>query len=263
MPSANTALRLDAARGGVPAPRNWRFRTPAPRGKRENATMTPFVLTLVDADFSNLAAYYADQLRTSGTTDPAAGETGRRLYELGFRALRENVPCVSCHGPVAEGDADHGIPSLRWQHAQYLQERMATLPDSRGEGPVAEAHAHLARSTAGERGAIAQYLQGLGRTPEPEAPAGRDSERESGLMDNPEGKNVYEKACYACHATGAAGAPKLGDKVAWAPRIEKGLDALLDTAIEGKGAMPPRGACMDCSDAEMRAAIRYMVDESQ
>jgi cytochrome c5 len=77
--------------------------------------------------------------------------------------------------------------------------------------------------------------------------------------DEGPGGSVYNKACTACHASGAAGAPKLGDKAAWESRIAQGVDQLLQTAINGKGAMPPRGTCMDCSDDDLMAAIEYML----
>jgi cytochrome c5 len=81
--------------------------------------------------------------------------------------------------------------------------------------------------------------------------------------DDVDGQKIYQTSCQACHATGAAGAPKLGDKEAWAPRIATGMDAMLTSAINGKNAMPPKGACMSCSDADLKAAIEYMVSQSQ
>ena len=75
------------------------------------------------------------------------------------------------------------------------------------------------------------------------------------------GQNIYQKSCQACHATGVAGAPKLGDKEAWAPRIAKGNDALLLSVTNGLKAMPPKGTCMSCSEDELRAALEYMVGE--
>lgn len=77
------------------------------------------------------------------------------------------------------------------------------------------------------------------------------------------GEEIYSSTCLACHATGAAGAPKLGDTKAWAPRIATGMDALLSSAINGKNAMPPRGTCANCSDEELKGAIEYMVSKSQ
>jgi len=72
------------------------------------------------------------------------------------------------------------------------------------------------------------------------------------------GKALYGTACLACHAAGVAGAPKLGDKAAWAPRLATGVDALTTSVIKGKGAMPPKGGS-SASDDELRAAVEYMV----
>jgi len=73
---------------------------------------------------------------------------------------------------------------------------------------------------------------------------------------------IYQTKCASCHNTGVGGAPKLGDVAAWAPRIEQGMDILFKHAWEGFNAMPPRGICMDCSEAEIRETVQYMVDES-
>lgn len=78
-----------------------------------------------------------------------------------------------------------------------------------------------------------------------------------------EGQAIYQQSCQSCHATGVANAPKLGDKAAWESRIALGVDALLASAIKGKNAMPPKGACMNCSDADLKAAIEYMVSQAQ
>lgn len=79
------------------------------------------------------------------------------------------------------------------------------------------------------------------------------------------GEDVYNTACMACHSTGAAGAPKLGDVAAWADRIAKGNDALYDSAISGVAGtgMMAKGGCMNCSDEETKAAVDYMVADSQ
>ncbi len=73
------------------------------------------------------------------------------------------------------------------------------------------------------------------------------------------GDAVYNTYCMACHATGAAGAPKAGDKAAWEPRIAQGEDVLLTHALNGFNGMPARGTCMDCSDDEIKAAIDHML----
>jgi cytochrome c5 len=72
------------------------------------------------------------------------------------------------------------------------------------------------------------------------------------------GEALYKQACVACHASGVANAPKLGDKAAWAPRLAQGVPALVQSAIKGKGAMPPKGGST-ASEPEVRAAVEYMV----
>ncbi|MCH2553620.1 MAG: c-type cytochrome, partial [Alcanivorax sp.] len=68
-----------------------------------------------------------------------------------------------------------------------------------------------------------------------------------------DGATVYDSGCAACHASGAAGAPKTGDAAAWAPRIDKGMDTLVKLAYEGFNAMPAKGMCSNCSEEEIAA----------
>lgn len=76
------------------------------------------------------------------------------------------------------------------------------------------------------------------------------------------GADLYNQSCAACHASGVAGAPKVGDKAAWAPRIADGMGVMMHIAINGKGAMPPRGAS-SASDDELRNAVLYMVSQTE
>ena len=78
-----------------------------------------------------------------------------------------------------------------------------------------------------------------------------------------DGKAIYEQTCFACHGTGAAGAPKFGDKGAWSPRIAQGMDTLLNHAMNGFKAMPPRGGRADLDDDSVKAAVEYMVEHSK
>jgi cytochrome c5 len=75
----------------------------------------------------------------------------------------------------------------------------------------------------------------------------------------PDGKKIYDGGCIACHGAGVAGAPKFGDKAAWAPRIATGMDALYAASIKGKGVMPPKGGNPSLSDADIKAAVDFMV----
>jgi cytochrome c5 len=73
---------------------------------------------------------------------------------------------------------------------------------------------------------------------------------------------LYAQTCQACHAAGIAGAPKVGDKAAWAPRIAEGMDTIMKIVTTGKGAMPPRGGS-SASDAELKTVVEYMVNASK
>ena len=76
------------------------------------------------------------------------------------------------------------------------------------------------------------------------------------------GEALYKSACSACHVAGVAGAPKFGDKAAWAPRIKTGVDALVASVVKGKGIMPPRGGSA-ASDSDIRATVEYMVNAAK
>lgn len=73
------------------------------------------------------------------------------------------------------------------------------------------------------------------------------------------GEAVYSRYCFACHATGVSEAPKFTDEADWAPRLEKGMEVLLETTRTGLNLMPPMGTCMDCSEEELAAATNYMI----
>lgn len=85
------------------------------------------------------------------------------------------------------------------------------------------------------------------------------------LTDGFNAEATYMASCFACHSSGAAGAPKVGPGNAgeWAPRMEKGLDAVVANAINGLNTMPPKGLCFTCTDDDLKALVEYMVDSSQ
>jgi len=99
--------------------------------------------------------------------------------------------------------------------------------------------------------------------PAPAAPAGASAAKgdatSGGATSGADGKAVYNRVCVACHQAGVAGAPKLGDQAAWAPRIAAGTDALYTSVLKGKGAMPPKGGQPSVPDADIKAAVDYMI----
>ena len=74
-------------------------------------------------------------------------------------------------------------------------------------------------------------------------------------------ETTYQMSCFACHGTGAAGAPLLGDADAWTERMAKGMDAVMVNVVNGVNAMPPKGLCMTCSDDNLRTLVSYMISQ--
>src|SRR3989441_5286512 len=101
--------------------------------------------------------------------------------------------------------------------------------------------------------AIAKRLQPVGRVEFGGAGAAAGSRT---------GEQVYKAVCATCHQTGVAGAPKLGDKAAWGPRIKEGLNELVGESIKEGSAMPPRGGDPSLTDEEVARAVVYMSNQS-
>ena len=94
------------------------------------------------------------------------------------------------------------------------------------------------------------------------ADLGSQIDEEAVVQSDYDAAGAYQMSCNACHGTGAAGAPMLGDAGAWESRLEKGMDALMSNVINGVGAMPARGICMTCSDEDLQAIVNYMLAQN-
>ncbi|MEX0729789.1 MAG: c-type cytochrome [Aquisalimonadaceae bacterium] len=121
-----------------------------------------------------------------------------------------------------------------------------------------------------ERERTVQRLQPIGAVrmdgdamPVDVAGGGSDEEAEADNGEVASGSDVYQSACTACHSQGVMDAPKSGDSSAWGALLsERGLDGLVENAINGKGAMPARGGDPSLSDEEVRNAVVHMLEES-
>ncbi|MFJ0923528.1 c-type cytochrome, partial [Bordetella bronchiseptica] len=125
---------------------------------------------------------------------------------------------------------------------------------------------HVARRRAGAKVMAVSSWRLLGAAapaPAAAAAAAPAAPAEQQAAVNPAGEKLYKATCFACHATGVANAPKFGDKAAWAPYIQTGMDAMLKVAMQGKGAMPPKGGAATASEDDIRAAIEYMVNAAK
>lgn len=122
--------------------------------------------------------------------------------------------------------------------------------------------ATAAAATAAVTGAAASTMKAItGIVPKADKAA---APKVAAISDNLEkGKGIYKTACFACHDSGVAGAPKLGDKAAWEPRIAAGMDAMMEIALNGKRGMPPKGGRLDLSTEDIQAAVAFMASEGQ
>jgi cytochrome c oxidase subunit 2 len=129
------------------------------------------------------------------------------------------------------------------KYAEWVQSEKAKMPPP---APAAVPQEASAAAPAQQVAAAEQASQPAAGAPAA-APAGKA-----------DGKSTYDTVCFVCHATGAAGAPKYGDKAAWGPRIAQGKPALYNSALHGKGAMPPKGGNTALADDAVKAAVDYM-----
>ena len=198
----------------------------------------------------------ADQ---SGASAAAAGpRSGADVY---------NAVCMACHATGAAGAPKVGDKAA-WTP------RFAQGVDTLDSHAINGIRAMPPKGTCADcsddemKAAVAYMLNETGfevavTAAAPAAVAPAAAAPAAASADAGKGKQVFDSACMACHATGAAGAPKVGDKAAWAPRIAQGMDTLLNHSINGIRAMPPKGTCMACSDDDLKAAVSYMVGESK
>lgn len=168
-----------------------------------------------------------------------------------------NKFCVGCHVSGAGGAPKQGDDAA-W--AERLAQGLDTLYEHAIQGYNSmPPKGGCSDCTDEEIIAATQYLaKSTGDTsqskPKAKAP-------EALTLDD--GKTIYnQKTCHLCHTTGVQGAPKIGDIEAWRHRVEQNMDVLFQHAIEGINNMPRKGACLDCSDAEIIEATKYMVQES-
>lgn len=98
-----------------------------------------------------------------------------------------------------------------------------------------------------------------------DAPAGGISEAQSRTLQPADTAlaEIYNRSCRSCHTVAATGSPLTGDPSAWAPRMDKGMNTLLDNVVNGFGGMPPFGLCMDCDADQFEALIRFMAGAAQ
>jgi len=170
--------------------------------------------------------------------------------------------CAACHqAGVANapkiGDKAAWAPRIK----TGLNTLVATATKGKGAMPPKGGNSSLTDEEV-TRAVVYMANQAGAGFKEPAAPKAKPAAGQQAAAGG-DGKAVFDKVCTVCHTAGVAGAPKLGDKAAWAPRIKTGMDSLMQSVIKGKGAMPPKAGNPALSDAEIRAGIEYMVSQSK
>ncbi|RMG30271.1 MAG: cytochrome c5 family protein [Gammaproteobacteria bacterium] len=197
------------------------------------------------------------QAKAAAPAAAAAGRSGKQVYES---------TCVACHGAGVAGAPKFGDRAA-W--APRIAQGMKVLLQHATQGYKAmPPKGTCADCTLQELEAAIRYMTehsggqpGTAAGSAPQAAAAPASG--SGQGDAAHGEKIVQGTCFACHGTGAAGAPKIGDRAAWAPRIAQGMEVLLQHATQGYKAMPPKGTCASCSEQDLRDAITYMVQKSR
>lgn len=172
------------------------------------------------------------------------------------------MPAKGGNPTLDDVEVERAMVYMANQSGASFDEPAAPSPKGEGEKPAAESEKAPAQPAAAEPAptATAQADSQPAAPAEEAAPAAAAAPAAETAAIDPAGEKLYKSVCFACHAAGVAGAPKLGDKAAWEPLIATGMDAMVEIAIHGKGAMPPRGGSQ-ASDAEVRAAVEYMVSQ--
>lgn len=219
---------------------------------------------LSDIEIERAIVYMADQ--SGGKWIEPISATAKPAERSGEQVVQ--AACASCHqtgvgGAPKIGDRAAWIP--RATRGYDIVVRSAI----KGHGGM-PARGGMADLTDAELRNAVTYMFNMGaaeaKVPQATAPAAPAATAPAitaaatpAKVDAGKGKAVYEANCTVCHAAGIAGAPKAGDKAAWAPRLKAGMEALYTTSLKGKGAMPPKGGNASLADADVKAAVDYLV----
>jgi c(7)-type cytochrome triheme protein len=226
-----------------------------------NAEVQAAVNYIISQSGSGAKSAEAAAPATAGA--PAVAAAGGGGGDANGKAVYDST-CGACHstgaaGAPKTGDAAAWAPRIKTGQAALV----ASATKGKGAMPAKGGNAKL---TDAELQAAVKYIvsqSGSGaKSAEAAAPAAAAPAVAAAGGGDANGKAIYDSTCGACHATGAAGAPKTGDATAWAPRIKAGQAALVASATKGKGAMPAKGGNAKLTDAELQAAVKYIISQS-
>jgi cytochrome c5 len=177
----------------------------------------------------------------------------------GYQGKTGVMPPKGGNPNLTDDEVHRAVVYLADQAGATWKEPAPTQTASAAPAPAAAAPASAVAAPAATA-AVAAAPASAPSAPAATAPAATATANAGGAG---EGKAVYDETCHVCHATGLAGSPKFGDKAAWAPRIATGMDKLYNAALHGLNAMPPKGGNASLTDAQVKAAVDYMVSAAK
>jgi len=196
-------------------------------------------------------------------------EIGGAGGAAGTRSAAEIVKntCSACHATGAAnapklGDSAAWAPRIKTGVNALVQSVIkgkGAMPPKAGDASLTETEIHNAVVLIANQ-AGAKFKEKPAAAPAQQQAAASAQAKPAAATD---GKAVYDKVCFACHAQSVAGSPKVGDKAAWAPRLKQGTDTLVQSVIKGKGAMPPKAGNPSLTDAEIRAAVEFLASQAK
>lgn len=213
---------------------------------------------LSDIEIERAIVYMADQ--SGGKWIEPISATAKPAERSGEQVVQ--AACVSCHQTGVDGAPKIGDRAA-WIPRATKGYDIVVRSAIKGHGAM-PARGGMADLTDAELRNAVTYMFNMGaaetKVPQAAAPAApaATAAPAPAKVDAGKGKAVYEANCTVCHAAGIAGAPKAGDKAAWAPRLKAGMEALYTTSLKGKGAMPPKGGNASLADADVKAAVDYL-----
>jgi cytochrome c5 len=192
---------------------------------------------------------------------PKLGEKGDWAPRLkqGEKMLVENaIKGVGKMMPARGGNAE--LSDLEVESAVVYMSNSVGARFKEPAAPVAEKTAAAAPAAKKAAALVPAAAKADGKKlPIKESATAAAQTTTAGAASKTDGKKIYEATCTACHGAGVAGAPKAGDKAAWAPRLKSGMDTLYASALKGKGVMPPKGGNNALADADVKAAVDYLI----
>jgi len=198
----------------------------------------------------------------------AAGDWTARLaqgYDTLIKHAIEGIRAMPAKGGNPDLDnleVERAVVYMANQSGAKFKEPAAPAVQAAAPAAGAPADAAAAPAPAAQNATTAAPAAAVPTAAAPAAPAGAAAAAAPAVASADSGKTLYNAACVACHAAGIAGAPKLADKAAWAPRLQQGTAVLYKHAIEGftgkSGVMPPKGGA-SAPDADVKAAVDFMV----